>query len=169
MPVGAVARQARDFQAHDDPPPGPSPHRPPNAGSPHARWLKLRTSSEPATESGSRARFQESGNPPLPDGAAFHYATDLPGNFAFNCFQLTPPVPLQTSFGLVIWSCAMNLRSHGWNLITIDIQWYEPLAHTTEYRRGAILETHANGRLLPAPNRFPTTKESRSFKPIRSE
>jgi hypothetical protein len=59
-----------------------------------------------------------------------------------------------------------NLKSHGWNLITIDIQWYEPLAHTTEYRRGAVLEMDANGRLLPAPNRFPMTKERRSFKPI---
>ena len=61
---------------------------------------------------------------------------------------------------------AANLKSHGWNLITIDIQWYEPLAHTTEYRNGAILETDANGRLLPAPNRFPLTAETHSFKPI---
>ena len=52
-----------------------------------------------------------------------------------------------------------NLKSHGWNIITIDIQWYEPLAHTTEYRRGAVLEMDANGRLLPAGNRFPLTKE----------
>jgi alpha-galactosidase len=59
-----------------------------------------------------------------------------------------------------------HLKSHGWNLVTIDIQWYEPLAHTDQYRRGAVLETDANGRLLPAPNRFPSTKESRSFKPI---
>jgi hypothetical protein len=59
-----------------------------------------------------------------------------------------------------------NLKSHGWNIITIDIQWYEPLAHTTEYREGAALEVDANGRLLPAPNRFPLTKETRSFKPI---
>jgi alpha-galactosidase len=59
-----------------------------------------------------------------------------------------------------------ELKSHGWNLITIDIQWYEPLAHTTEYRRGAVLEMDANGRPLPAPNRFPMTKENRSFKPI---
>lgn len=59
-----------------------------------------------------------------------------------------------------------NLKSHGWNLITIDIQWYEPLAHATEYRRGAILEMDANGRLLLAPNRFPMTKAKRSFKPI---
>ena len=61
---------------------------------------------------------------------------------------------------------AANLKSHGWNLITIDIQWYEPLAHTTAYRRGAILEMDANGRLLPAPNRFPMTAETHSFKPI---
>ena len=59
-----------------------------------------------------------------------------------------------------------NLKSHGWNIITIDIQWYEPLAHTTEYRKGAAMEMDANGRLLPAPNRFAMTKESRSFKPM---
>jgi hypothetical protein len=59
-----------------------------------------------------------------------------------------------------------NLKSHGWNLITIDIQWYEPLAHTDQYRRGAILITDENGRLHPAPNRFPLTKDSGSFKPI---
>ena len=61
---------------------------------------------------------------------------------------------------------ARNLKSHGWNIITIDIQWYEPLAHTTAYRRGAVLEMDANGRLLPAPNRFPMTQPSRSFKPL---
>lgn len=59
-----------------------------------------------------------------------------------------------------------HLKSHGWNIVTIDIQWYEPLAHTDQYRRGAVLEMDANGRLLPAPNRFPSTRESRSFKPL---
>ncbi len=59
-----------------------------------------------------------------------------------------------------------NLKKHGWNLITVDIQWYEPLAHTDQYRKGAVLEMDANGRLLPAPNRFPSTKETRSFKPL---
>jgi alpha-galactosidase len=59
-----------------------------------------------------------------------------------------------------------NLKSHGWNLITIDIQWYEPTAQKDQYRRGAILEMDANGRLLPAPNRFPMTQETHSFKPI---
>jgi alpha-galactosidase len=59
-----------------------------------------------------------------------------------------------------------NLKSHGWTIVTVDIQWYEPLARGSSYRRGAVLEMDANGRLLPAPNRFPSTKESRSFKPL---
>jgi alpha-galactosidase len=89
----------------------------------------------------------------------------------------TPPMGWNSwdCYGAGVWEAdvlanadymATNLRSHGWNLITIDIQWYEPLAHTTEYRRGAALEMDANGRLLPAPNRFPMTKDTRSFKPI---
>jgi hypothetical protein len=59
-----------------------------------------------------------------------------------------------------------KLLAHGYRLITVDIQWYEPLAHTTQYRRGAQLEMDSNGRLLPAPNRFPLTKDTRSFKPL---
>jgi alpha-galactosidase len=59
-----------------------------------------------------------------------------------------------------------NLKSHGWNIVTIDIQWYEPSARGNSYRRDAVLEMDEYGRLLPAPNRFPSTKESRSFKPI---
>jgi hypothetical protein len=61
---------------------------------------------------------------------------------------------------------ARHLKAHGWDILTIDIQWYEPLAHTTQYRRGAALDMDANGRLLPATNRFPMTAVSRSFKPI---
>jgi len=89
----------------------------------------------------------------------------------------TPPMGWNSwdSFGAGVWQADVlanadymdkNLKAHGWNIITIDIQWYEPLAHTTSYRKGAILETDANGRLLPATNRFPMTAENRSFKPI---
>jgi alpha-galactosidase len=96
---------------------------------------------------------------------------------AFWSWAKTPPMGWNSwdCFGAGVWETNVlanadymdkNLKSHGWNVITIDIQWYEPLAHTTEYRRGAILEMDANGRLLPAPNRFPMTEDSRSFKPI---
>jgi hypothetical protein len=59
-----------------------------------------------------------------------------------------------------------HLLAHGYHYVTVDIQWYEPLAHTTSYRKNAVLEMDGNGRLLPAGNRFPSTKESRSFKPL---
>ena len=49
-----------------------------------------------------------------------------------------------------------NLKSHGWNLITIDIQWYEPEAKSHDYRKDAVLAMDPFGRLLPAPNRFPS-------------
>jgi len=96
---------------------------------------------------------------------------------AFWAWAPTPPMGWNSwdCFGAGVWETnvvanadymAKNLKSHGWNLITIDIQWYEPLAHTAVYRPGAVLESDANGRLLPAPNRFPMTRDSRSFKPM---
>jgi hypothetical protein len=57
-----------------------------------------------------------------------------------------------------------HLKAHGWNLVTIDIQWYEPTAVADRYRRGAILQMDEYGRLQPAPNRFPMTAETHSFK-----
>ena len=96
---------------------------------------------------------------------------------AYWVWAPTPPMGWNSwdCFGAGVWQSnvvanaeymAKNLKSHGWNIITIDIQWYEPLAHTTAYRRGAVLEMDANGRLLPAPNRFAMTADSRSFKPM---
>ena len=96
---------------------------------------------------------------------------------AFWSWAQTPPMGWNSwdSFGAGVWESnvvanadymAQYLEPHGWNVVTIDIQWYEPLAHTGNYRRGAVLEMDANGRLLPAPNRFPMTAASRSFKPM---
>jgi hypothetical protein len=62
-----------------------------------------------------------------------------------------------------------HLKSHGWNLVTVDIQWYEPTAQRDKYRAGAALEMDANGRLLPAPNRFPMTAETHSWKPFADD
>jgi hypothetical protein len=101
-------------------------------------------------------------------------AKPVPG---FHQWARTPPMGWNSwdCFGAGVWEedvlanadyMANNLKPHGWSLITIDIQWYEPLAHTTEYRRGAVLEMDASGRLLPAPNRFPMTRGTHSFKPI---
>src|SRR5205823_9794577 len=41
------------------------------------------------------------------------------------------------------------LKPYGWDIVTIDIQWYEPKARGFNYRKGAVLEMDGNGRLLP--------------------
>jgi hypothetical protein len=48
----------------------------------------------------------------------------------------------------------------------VDIQWYEPGAHGHSYRAGAPLVMDGWGRLLPAPNRFPSATGSAGFKPL---
>jgi hypothetical protein len=114
--------------------------------------------------------------------AAVSFAqTDAPptpaSNLAFHSWAPTPPMGWNSwdSFGSSIKEADLlanveyldkRLKSHGWNLITVDIQWYEPNAQRDQYHAGAPLEMDANGRLLPAPNRFPMTAETHTWKPF---
>jgi len=59
-----------------------------------------------------------------------------------------------------------KLAAHGWNLITVDIQWYEPNATGFDYHQGAKLEMDEHGRLLPASNKFPSAANGQGFKPL---
>jgi alpha-galactosidase len=59
---------------------------------------------------------------------------------------------------------AGHLLSHGWQYLIVDIQWYEPNATGFVYRNGAPLTMDENGRLLPAPNRFPSAAGGSGFK-----
>ncbi|MEP6883598.1 MAG: glycoside hydrolase family 27 protein [Gammaproteobacteria bacterium] len=61
---------------------------------------------------------------------------------------------------------ARKLLPHGYDIFTIDIQWYEPNASSYEYRRGAELTMDQWGRLLPAANRFPSAANGAGFKPL---
>ncbi len=61
---------------------------------------------------------------------------------------------------------ADKLLPHGYDVFTVDIQWYEPGATGFEYRVGVELAMDANGRLLPAPNRFPSAAGGKGFKPL---
>ena len=61
---------------------------------------------------------------------------------------------------------ADHLARHGWQYITVDIQWYEPNATGYDYRKGAALAMDAWGRLLPATNRFPSAADGAGFKPL---
>jgi len=59
-----------------------------------------------------------------------------------------------------------KLAAHSWNLITVDIQWYEPNATGFDYHQGAKLEMDGQGRLLPATNKFPSAANGQGFKPL---
>ena len=61
---------------------------------------------------------------------------------------------------------AANLLSHGWELITVDIQWYEPNASGFNYNANATLVMDEWGRLTPATNRFPSATGGAGFKPL---
>src|SRR5262249_19186271 len=60
---------------------------------------------------------------------------------------------------------AKRLLPHGYDVFTVDIQWYEPGATGFEYRKGAPLTMDEWGRLLPAPNRFPSAARG-GFRPL---
>ncbi|MCE5343771.1 MAG: glycoside hydrolase family 27 protein [Eubacteriales bacterium] len=63
---------------------------------------------------------------------------------------------------------AKHLKAFGWEYIVCDIQWSEPNAGSTsrEYIPFAPLTLDEYGRQLPAPNRFPSARDSKGFKPI---
>lgn len=61
---------------------------------------------------------------------------------------------------------AAHLASHGWQYMVVDIQWYEPNATGFNYRKGAKLTMDEYGRLLPAPNRFPSAAGGAGFKAL---
>jgi hypothetical protein len=61
---------------------------------------------------------------------------------------------------------AAHLLPHGWRILTVDIQWYEPGARGHSYRTDAPLAMDDWGRLLPAPNRFPSAARGAGFRPL---
>lgn len=61
---------------------------------------------------------------------------------------------------------AEHMKDYGWEYIVVDIQWYEPGAVSDTYRPFVRLEMDNYSRLMPAPNRFPSSAEGRGFKPL---
>jgi alpha-galactosidase len=61
---------------------------------------------------------------------------------------------------------AANLKKFGWEYIVVDIQWYEPGAKSHDYRADAVLVMDDYGRLQPAANRFPSSKDGAGFKAL---
>lgn len=61
---------------------------------------------------------------------------------------------------------AKNLKQYGWEYVVVDIQWYEPSAENHEYHPFTELCMDEYSRLIPAENRFPSSKGGKGFAPL---
>lgn len=65
---------------------------------------------------------------------------------------------------------AEHLKSYGWEYIVVDIQWYAHKAGSMrkqfQYIPFSELEMDAYGRLLPDPERFPSSAGGAGFRPL---
>ncbi|WP_308467228.1 glycoside hydrolase family 27 protein [Rathayibacter soli] len=56
-----------------------------------------------------------------------------------------------------------RLSAFGWNVVVVDIAWYDPAARAHGYNADAPIELDRWGRQFPAPNRFPSSVDSVGF------
>lgn len=64
-----------------------------------------------------------------------------------------------------------KLLSYGWNTVVIDFRWYDPVItlddrQLTKERTGATLTADHYGRLLPAPEKFPSAANGSGFQAL---
>lgn len=64
---------------------------------------------------------------------------------------------------------AASLLPFGYDVFTVDIQWYEPEAKSYRYNPDPVPAIDGHGRLLPAPNRFPSSAGGKGFAPLAAE
>jgi alpha-galactosidase len=113
----------------------------------------------------------------LAAAAAAPFAARAAASEDFHALAPTPPMGWNSwdSFGPTIREdearanagvLARRLLPHGYDIFTVDIQWYEPGANSFDYRKGAALAMDEWGRLVPAPNRFASTTNGAGFKPL---
>lgn len=62
-----------------------------------------------------------------------------------------------------------RLLPFGYDIFTIDIQWYEPNASSYEYNKVATPTLDAYARVIPAPNRFPSSADGSGFRKLASD
>jgi len=61
---------------------------------------------------------------------------------------------------------AAHLHKYGWQYFVINADWYFPHPRTDETQESWEIVMDGYGRLLPAPNRFPSTAGNQGLKPL---
>ncbi len=79
---------------------------------------------------------------------------------SWDCFGTTVTEPQVRDQAQVM---ASKLKPYGWQYVVVDIQWYEPESSGFDYRPDAPLTMDGYGRLLPAPNKFPSSANRLGF------
>ncbi len=98
----------------------------------------------------------------------------------FHAWAATPPMGWNSwdSFGASVTEAeylenarilAERFLPSGYDVATVDIQWYEPGARSSHYRPFAPLQLDAHGRPQPAPNRFPSAARGAGFAPLAAQ
>lgn len=64
---------------------------------------------------------------------------------------------------------AEKLLPFGYDIFTVDIQWYEPEASSYNYNAKPVPAMDGYGRLIPAPNRFPSSAGEKGFTPLAAD
>ncbi len=62
-----------------------------------------------------------------------------------------------------------KLLPFGYDIFTVDIQWYEPEASSYEYNGNPVPAMDGYGRLIPAPNRFPSSADGSGFTTLAAD
>jgi hypothetical protein len=62
-----------------------------------------------------------------------------------------------------------KLLPFGYDVFTVDIQWYEPQASSYEYNADPVPSLDAYGRVIPAPNRFPSSRDGAGFAKLAAD
>ncbi|KQM30948.1 alpha-galactosidase [Sphingomonas sp. Leaf10] len=62
-----------------------------------------------------------------------------------------------------------RLLPFGYDIFTVDIQWYEPAASSYEYNAEPVPALDGYGRVIPAPNRFPSSRNGSGFTKLAAD
>ncbi len=95
----------------------------------------------------------------------------------FHAWAATPPMGWNSwdCFGTTVTEAqtkanadfmAAKLKSHGWQYVVVDIQWYQPTATGHDYVPGAKLVMDEYSRLQPAVEKFPSAANGAGFKSL---
>lgn len=61
---------------------------------------------------------------------------------------------------------AKHLKPYGWQYVTIDMEWFVTNPTAEGNSKTSLYALDANGRYIPAENRFPSSAAGKGFKPI---